>query len=144
MNIVEMYSHLNGHEHILVHKPHLWQELLEVIADVDATQLRTKISQEKRSEGQYLYSPVEINKAFTTAFEQRGWQESRTSYWVTSDQRLIRKTMHLSLAEQFAEITQAGHSPIKSYNQTDFVKDRIAIYPKVVRLLFSGVVCQLR
>ncbi len=35
--------------------------------------------------------------------------------------------MHLSQQEQFAEITRAGFTPIKSYNQTDFVKDRIAI-----------------
>ena len=127
MNIIEMYSHLNGHEHILVHKPQLLQELMDIIQRVDATQLRTKLSKEKRSQGQYLYSPVELNKAFRQAFEQCAWKELRTSYWVTSDQRLIRKTMHLSQQEQFAEITRAGFTPIKSYNQTDFVKDRIAI-----------------
>ncbi len=49
-----MYSHLNGHEHILVHKPQLLQELMDIIQRVDATQLRTKLSKEKRSQGQYL------------------------------------------------------------------------------------------
>lgn len=33
----------------------------------------------------------------------------------------------MSAAEQRAEIIEAGKTPIASYNQTDFVKDRIAV-----------------
>lgn len=36
MRIVELYSHLNGQEHILVHKSALWKEIEQVIATVDA------------------------------------------------------------------------------------------------------------
>ena len=35
--------------------------------------------------------------------------------------------MSLRLEDQKKEIEAAGHSPIFSYNQTDFVKDRIAV-----------------
>ncbi|GAF89086.1 unnamed protein product, partial [marine sediment metagenome] len=35
MKIVEKYSHLNGLEFLLVHKPELWDEILEVIKNVD-------------------------------------------------------------------------------------------------------------
>ncbi len=35
--------------------------------------------------------------------------------------------MHLTPDEQRQEIIEAGKTPIFSYNQTDFVKDRIAI-----------------
>jgi len=40
---------------------------------------------------------------------------------------LIRKTIGLPSDEQRKEIIDAGEVPIYSYNQTDFVKDRIAI-----------------
>ena len=30
MRVVERYSHLNGEEYLLVHKPRLWQEVLAV------------------------------------------------------------------------------------------------------------------
>lgn len=127
MNIVELYSHLNGREHILVHKPTLWNENERVVAAVDATVCRTKVSREQRSAGKSLYSPIEINRLFAGELSNHGWHEARTSYWVTSDYHLIRKTMNLPPNQQRQEILQAGKTPISSSNQTDFVKDRIAI-----------------
>src|ERR1700735_3498510 len=47
--------------------------------------------------------------------------------WVTEDVNLIRKTINLKPPQQKAEIDGAGHRAIGSYNQTDFVKDRIAV-----------------
>jgi len=127
MRIATLYSHLNGHEHILVHKPHIWENIREVIAAVDASECLTKVSKERTKRGKTLYSPVEMNKLFKAQLDRRGWEEARTSYWVTADQRLIRKTMQMSPDEQRKEILQAGMKPIFSYNQTDFVKERIAI-----------------
>jgi Restriction endonuclease BglII len=49
------------------------------------------------------------------------------SYWVTADHNLIRKTLPLLPDEQKRVITEGGGSAIATYNQTDFVKDRIAI-----------------
>jgi hypothetical protein len=46
---------------------------------------------------------------------------------VTSDVQLIRKTVSLPAAAQRQAILDAGLTPIASYNQTDFVKDRIAV-----------------
>lgn len=48
-------------------------------------------------------------------------------YWVTKDEKLIRKTLSKPADEQKADIQAAGEVPIFSYNQTDFVKDRVAI-----------------
>jgi hypothetical protein len=127
MEIVEYYSHLNGQEHILVHKPGMWDELQLVIASINADKYKIKESKEKTRTGRYLYSPIELNKAFKSLLSARGWHESRTSYWVTKDQQLIRKTMNLPAAQQRAVIQAAGHEPISSYNQTDYLKDRIAI-----------------
>lgn len=127
MRIVTHYSHLNGLEFLQVHKPGLWTEIQAVIAAVDASVLKTKQSREVRTLDQMFYSPVGLNAAMKTEFAKHGWGEQRTSYWVTSDAKLIRKTMHMPAAQQKAEIEAAGHTPIKSYNQTDFVKDRIAV-----------------
>lgn len=58
MRIVEDYSHLNGLEYLLVHKPELWDEIQRVIASVDASQYKTKISREKTMRGKAHYTPL--------------------------------------------------------------------------------------
>lgn len=68
-----------------------------------------------------------MNNEMRIAFKERGWQKQVTSYWVTEDAKLIRKTMHLSPAEQKTEIEASGSRAIYSYNETDFVKNRIAV-----------------
>ncbi len=127
MKIVETYSHLNGLEYLLVHKPILWQEIREVIESVDANKCRTKVSKEKRMEGKLLYSPIDMNAAFKNLLQDRSWGESRVGYWVTRSEKLIRKTLAMPAKEQKQEIEAAGETPIFSYNQTDFVKDRVAV-----------------
>ncbi len=127
MKIVQTYSHLNGLEYLLVHKPALWKEVQEVIRLVDANACRTKVSKEKTMKGDMLYAPIEMNRAFTRFLTPRRWSESRVSYWVTHSEKLIRQTLSKSADEQKAEIVAAGEMPIFSYNQTDFVKDRVAL-----------------
>ncbi len=127
MRIAEVYSHLNGKEFLLVHKPKLLAEIEQVIRDVDPEQCRTKVSRERGMEGRVLYSPIDLNTCFRALLREKGWDESRVSYWVTKDEKLIRKTVALAPDEQKREIEEAGQTPIFSYNQTDFVKDRVAI-----------------
>ncbi len=127
MKIVKTYSHLNGLEYLLVHKPGLWTEIQEVIERIDAASCRTKVSNEARMKDQLKFSPIDMNREFFAQLQQRGWSESRVTYWVTDDERLIRQTLPMSAPEQKVIIQQAGKTPIMSYNQTDFVKDRVAI-----------------
>jgi len=127
MKIGAYYSHLNGLEYLMVHQPQLWEEIQRVISDVDAEICRTKVSREKTKIGRTLYSPIDMNNEFKQRFTNLDWAGTRTAYWVTEDARLIRRTMHLSAAEQKAEIEAQGLRPIYSYNQTDFVKDRVAV-----------------
>jgi hypothetical protein len=112
---------------LLVHRPGLWREIKRVIAQVDAEACRIKISKEIRTKDKLLFSPISMNEAMDAAFRDLGWSERRTSYWVTSDAQLSRKTMQMKPAEQKAEIISAGATPIASYNQTDFVKERVAV-----------------
>lgn len=142
MKIAEVYSHLNGLEFLMVHKPNLWEEIRIVIETVDAVKCRTKVSREKRKQGRVLFSPVDLNAEFRQLLRARSWAESRVNYWVTRSDKLIRQTLTLSCDEQKRQIEAAGETAIFSYNQTDFVKERAAIevqfgkYPFVAYDLF--------
>lgn len=127
MKIVEKYSHLNGLEFLLVHKPELWQEIESVIHSIDAEKCKTKISKEKTKSGKLLYSPIDMNAIFKEKLYELKWEESRVSYWVTKDERLIRKTIAMPPDMQKQEIEKQNETAIFSYNQTDFVKNRVAI-----------------
>lgn len=127
MKIAETYSHLNGLEFLLVHKPKLWKEILAGISNVNAEKCKTKISKEKTMTGKLLYSPIDMNSCFKKLLSKENWKESRVSYWVTKNEKLIRKTLSLSPEEQKKEIEESGEIPIFSYNQTDLVKERVAL-----------------
>lgn len=127
MRIVETYSHLNGLEYLMVHRPTLWSEVQSVVERVDAIACRTKVSREARMEGELKYSPIQMNRGFSGLLRDIGWRESRVSYWVTSKEKLIRQTVSLPAEEQKKIIESADADPIFSYNQTDFVKERVAI-----------------
>lgn len=127
MKIAAKYSHLNGHEYLLVHQPDLWNEIESTIESIDAEEQRTKVSREKRKEGRRLFSPPGLNSRFKDEFKSRGWRESRTSYWVTQDAQLVRRTFQLPADEQKRQIEEAEQNAFFSYNQTDFVKDRVAV-----------------
>jgi hypothetical protein len=127
MKIAETYSHLNGLEFLMVHKPKLWTEVKDVIKAVDASKCKTKVSKEKTMPGKLLYSPVAMNACFGKLLLVKGWDENRVSYWVTKSEKLIRRTLSMSPEEQKKEIEAAGETPIFSYNQIDFVKARVAI-----------------
>jgi len=127
MKISETYSHLNGLEFLLVHRPNLWAEIKAVIKGLDAKISKTKVSKEQRTLNKVFYSPIDMNAEFKRSLNGLGWTESRVSYWVTRSEKLIRKTLSMDAAHQKQEILDAGEVPILSYNQTDFVKDRVAV-----------------
>ena len=127
MRVFARYSHLNGEEFLLIHHRELWEEILEVIESVDAEACRTKESKEKGREGKLLYSPGDMNKTFKAEFNRRGWRQGRQNFWTTSDARIVRRTIDLPPEIQKTTIEESGHEAISSYNQTDFVKERIAV-----------------
>src|SRR3989338_4696697 len=127
MRIVETYSHLNGLEFLMVRKPELYQEIINTIKSINAEQLRTKISKEGRKNGMSLFSPIAINKALKEAFAKNNWNESRYSYYVTTDRKIMTKIMDMPLEQQKQVLIENNKEPIYSYNQTDFVKDKVAV-----------------
>ena len=127
MRIEARYSHLNGEEYLLVHHKQLWEEVQEVIASVDAASCRTKVSAEKTMPGKLLFSPADLNQAFKQGFKARNWAQRRRTFWVTANEKLMRGIHGLPQDQQKQAIEDAGHTPFRSHNQTDFVKERIAV-----------------
>lgn len=127
MRLVETYSHLFALEGLIYHKPELWREVQEVIANVDAESCKTKVSKERNRQGDMLYSPSAMNKAFSVEFWDKGWQQSRNRFYVTNDKTLMQQIWRLPHDEQKRIIEDRGQEPIGSYNQTDFVKNGISI-----------------
>ena len=127
MQIKGQYSHLNGWEYLMVHHLDLWKEVEEVVGSVDGERCRTKVSKEKNRLGELLYSPEDMNAEFKEGFEALGWAQRRNTFWVTSDERVMRGVYGLRPEDQKRQIIAEGRDPIMSYNQTDFVKDRVAV-----------------
>lgn len=128
MRIAQKYSHLNGEEYLIVHHSVLYREIKDVITSIDADDFRTKISKEIRKKGNALLSPIDLNKAFNAEFNKKGWSESRYNYYITLNRELMEKSILMSAKEQKEFLIANGENePIYSYNQTDFVKDKIAV-----------------
>jgi hypothetical protein len=128
MKIAQKYSHLNGEEYLIVHHKKLYDEIKRVITAVDAESCKTKVSKEKTMVGRSLYSPSEINAAFKEEFRQLAWEESRYNYYITLERELMELSIPMSAKEQKEFLIENGaKEPIYSYNQTDFVKDMIAV-----------------
>ncbi|HSH52875.1 MAG TPA: BglII/BstYI family type II restriction endonuclease [Bacteroidales bacterium] len=128
MKIAQQYSHLNGEEYLLVHHKKLYTEIKKVIESIDASKFLTKESKEKTMKGRMLYSPVGLNKAFAESFNKLDWNESRYQYYITTNQKYLEQIVNLPYEEQKEFLIKKGiKEPIKSYKQTDFVKDQIAI-----------------
>ena len=127
MQIKARYSHLNGEEYLLVHRRQLWEEVQSAIAAVDAFACKTKVSREKTMRGRTLFSPTDMNRAFRGELHRLGWSERRSTFWVTDDEKILRGAYTLPENDQKQAIEAAGLTPIMSYNQTDFVKERVAV-----------------
>lgn len=128
MKIAQKYSHLNGEEYLIVHYKKLYNEIESVINSIDANDFRTKISKEKTKKGNELYSPKDLNLEFEREFQNLGWSESRYSYYITLNRDLMEKSVLMPTSEQKTFLQENGEkNPIYSYNQTDFVKDKIAV-----------------
>jgi molybdate-binding protein len=51
MKINKKYSHLNGEEYLIVHHNNLYKEIKDIIKNIDAEKIKTKISREIRKKG---------------------------------------------------------------------------------------------
>jgi len=52
-------------------------EIIKIIEEVDATKLKTKMSEEKTMPGDMLYNPGELNDEYDKLFHAKGWEKKR-------------------------------------------------------------------
>ena len=64
MKIIEKYSHLNGEEYLLVHHKKEYNEIINVIENVNANKHKTKNSKERTSREKLIRNPSELNKEY--------------------------------------------------------------------------------
>lgn len=137
MKIAQKYSHLNGEEYLIVHHANLYKEIKTVIKGIDAEKLRTKVSKERTKAGNTLYAPIALNHAFNERFGKLNWSESRYNYYITLNRELMEKSVSMTAKEQKEFLMKNGEKePIFSYNQTDFVKDKIAVEVQLGKYAF--------
>lgn len=127
MKIYKTYSHLNGEEYLLVHKRNLYDEIRSVINSIDASKYKTKVSKEKRKVGNKLYSPVELNKAFSEKLVALGWAGRRRDYYVSDKYEIVKVIESMTFEKQKEYLISNKEPLIYSFNQTDFVKEGVAI-----------------
>lgn len=122
-----IYNHLNAEEFLIVKRSAQWQQILDAIESIDANQF-LKISNDKTRKGEVLYNQVAINDEFKRILGSSGWNEMKTEYYVTGDISTSKDIVREKDAEvQKRTIEERGHTAFSTYNQVDFVKDRIAV-----------------
>ncbi len=127
MKIAQKYSHLNGEEYLIVHHSEEYNEIKKVIAEIDANTHKTKVSEERGRIGERLFNPASLNLAFKQKLNDVGWKERRRDFYVSTDFEIVNKIEPMSFQEQKAYLEIIGHPLHNSYNQTDFIKNKIGI-----------------
>lgn len=127
MKIANIYSHLNGYEHMMVHHKNLWTEIVAAINSIDANAF-TKISKAKSSMGKTMYDQKALNKQFESILFPQNWQSVTIQYYVTGDLLTAREIAGIREKEEQRRIIESnGYTAFRTNNQVDFVKDRVAV-----------------
>lgn len=126
MKIAQTYSHLNGLEFLLVHKPDLWNEVEEIIAEVDITAYQATLFDQEQVGKRRLYSSVDVHFTFKQTLIKWTWREGSLSYGnAVGEDRRLRETIAPSQKSR-RESGDFSHDMI--YNcQTSLIKDRVGI-----------------
>lgn len=113
MIVAGVYSFKRGQEVIESWFPAELREIEQIIASVDGTAHRVKVSREKTMTGRELYSPRSLNRAFGREFEARRWQKHRLYCEYPTQYYISGYNPSVSLSGAFREM--------------DFVKNRLGV-----------------
>jgi hypothetical protein len=113
MIIAGIYSFKGGKEVLESQYTNELQEIKQIIAAVDSTLHKTKVSKEKTMPGRVLYKPGSLNKAFKKEFESRSWLK------------------HKVFCDYQVEYYESSYKPSASskgaFREIDFVKNRVGV-----------------
>ena len=127
MRIEKSYSHLNGEEYLIVHRPELHAEIIQVIGEIDAANFKTIVSKERGREGNLLYNPTELNSEFKRCFEQRRWESVTRRFYISDRYEIVDAIERMNYSEQREYLESLGHPLVSSSTQTDSIKQRVAV-----------------
>jgi len=151
VNVIYEHSHLNGKEHLIVHFPNELQEILDVISSVDGSVWKRSAERAKNERAQRagqphaeVYDQKNINQQFLDLFRERGWNRRFYSYFATPNEQVAREIMNLP-PDQAKDIIQANQLiPYKRSNETDFMKNKIAIEIIRVKTLLKNRIIPMK
>ena len=127
MIIAQEYNHLNAKEFLQIHHRATYKEIVDVINSIDVEKHRTKVSGEKTMAGKMLYSPSALNLEIKNELVARGWVDTRRDFYVSTDPNIVKQLEPLDYAEQKIFLEGLGLPLHHSFNQTDLVKNKIAM-----------------
>lgn len=127
MRIAFSYNHLHAEEFLYYRKKSLIEEIERCLRNIDANQY-LKISCDKANLGLIYYDQKALNTVIKDILTSSGWNEYKTSYYVTSDEQTSKIVVKEPDAEKQKKIiVENGFEPLNSFNQVDFMKDRVAL-----------------
>lgn len=127
MLVKYVYNHLNAKEFLLVNRKEEWEQLISAIENINANEF-LKVSKDKVRKGEVLYNQVAINDKFKELLSDFAWSEMKRDYYVSGDIPTAKEIVKLKdPQEQKMIIESRGLIAYPTYNQVDFVKDRIAV-----------------
>ena len=78
--------------------------------------------------GREIYDQKGINKAFEQYLIPLGWAEHKIDYFVTGDLETAREISNIREKDEQEKIIKSkGLEPLRTNNQVDFIKQRVAI-----------------
>lgn len=113
MIIAGVYSFKNGKAVLEAKFGSELQEVEQIIAAVDSTIHKTKVSKEKTMPGRILYRPGSLNKAFRQEFTARRWQKWK----IPCDYP----------TQYYARSYAPPASSRGAFREMDFVKNRVGV-----------------
>lgn len=127
MKAAQEYSHLNGKEYLIVHHKKTLKEIYQVIESINAEDHLTKESDEKTKKGKLVYNPITLNNNFKDLLYKKGWEERRRNFFVSTDPNIVKTLEPMEFKDQKKYLKEINHPLYNSFNQTDFVKNKIAV-----------------
>jgi hypothetical protein len=112
MKIAKKYSHINGEEYLIVHHKNEYKEIQTIIKNIDANKFFTTDAL-KQEFKKHLYS--------------KGWGKRRRDFYVSTEPDIVRQLEPLEYDKQKELLLKINHPLLSSYNQTDFIKNKIAV-----------------
>ncbi len=127
MKIANEYNHLNAREFLIVNKSSQYDEIRNSIISIDANKY-LKLSYDVAKWGKVFYSQAHLNSAIKEKLYAAAWHDMRIDYYVTGDENTTRDIINvLDKNEQRSIIKSHGYDYFPTYNQVDYLKDKIAV-----------------